>query len=94
MAPKGVGPFTVTERVGSLGYRLQLPDTMLVHDVFHACYLRNCKDDHRKRPPPIPKLDEEGEADWEVDTVLDHKEFQKGRSCKLKYLLSFTWLWF
>ena len=33
--------------------------TDTVHNVFHACYLRNCKDDQRKEPPPIPELDEE-----------------------------------
>ena len=63
---------------------------MLVHDVFHACYLRSYKDDHRKQAPPVPELDDEGEQNWEIDTVLDHEEFQKGRTRKLKYLLRFT----
>ena len=67
LAPKWAGPFTVTERVGSLGYRLKLPDTMLVHDVFHVCYLRGYKNDQRKAPPPVPELDDEGEQTWEVD---------------------------
>ena len=88
LAPKWVGPFTVTERVGSLGYRLELPDSMLVHDVFHVCYLRGYKNDHRKPPPPVPELDDE--QTWEVDAVLDHKEFKQGRKHKLKYLLRFT----
>ena len=90
LTQKWVGPFTVTERVGSLGYRLKLPDTMRVHDVFHACYLRGYKDDQRKSPPPLPEMDDEGEENWEVDTVLDHQEFHRGRSRKLKYLLRFT----
>ena len=90
LAPKWVGPFTVTERVGSLGYRLELPDAMLVHDVFHVCYLRGYKNDLRKAPPPVPELDDEGEQNWEVDAVLDHKEFQQGRKRKLNYLLRFT----
>ena len=90
LAPKWVGPFTVTERVGSLGYRLKLPDTMLLHDVFHVCYLRSYKNDQRKAPPPIPELDDEGQQNWEVDDVLDHKEVQQSRKHKLKYLLRFT----
>ena len=69
LAPKWVGPFNVTELVGSLGYRLELPDTMLVHDVFHVCYLRGYKDDGRKAPPPVPELDDEGEQDWEVNSI-------------------------
>ena len=92
LAAKWVGPFTVTERVGSLGYRLeqvQLPDTMLVHDVFHVCYLKGYKNDRRKAPP-VPELDDDGEQNWEVDAVLDHKEFKQGRKHELTYLLRFT----
>ena len=63
---------------------------MLVHDVFHVCYLRGYKNDQRKAPPPVPELDDEGEQTWEVDAVLDHKEFKQGRKHKLKYLLRFT----
>ena len=54
------GLFTVTECVGSLGCCLELPDTMLVHEVFHVGYLRDYKDDHRNRAPPVPELDDEG----------------------------------
>ena len=66
-----VGPFTATERVCSWGYCLELPDTMLVHGVFHVCYLRSYKDEYGKRAP-VPDLDEKGETKWEVDTALDH----------------------
>ena len=90
LAPKWVGPFNVTKCIGSPGYRLELPNTMLVHDVFHVCYLRGYKDDGRKAPPPVPELDDEGEQNREADAVLDHKEFKQGRKHKLKYLLRFT----
>ena len=63
---------------------------MLVHDVFHVCYLKGYQNDHRNAPPPVPELDVEGEQDWEVHAVLDHKEFKQGRKHKLKYLLRFT----
>lgn len=46
MTPRWVGPCTVAEHVGSLGYSQDLPDTMLVHDLFHACYLRSYKGDY------------------------------------------------
>ena len=78
LTPRWVGPFTATERVGSQGYRLELLDTMLVHDVFHVCYMKGYKNDQRKAPPPVPELDDEGEQNWEVDAVLDHKEFKQG----------------
>lgn len=31
---KYFGPYTVLERVGSMAYRLQLPDNAMIHDVF------------------------------------------------------------
>ena len=36
LAPKWVGPLKVFERVGNIAYRLNLPGTMKIHDVFHV----------------------------------------------------------
>jgi hypothetical protein len=41
LSPRYIGPFVITARVGSLAYRLQLPDSMSgVHNVFHVSMLR------------------------------------------------------
>ena len=41
LSPRYIGPFAITARVGSLAYRLQLPDSMSgVHNVFHVSMLR------------------------------------------------------
>jgi hypothetical protein len=41
LSPRYIGPFTILARVGSLAYRLQLPDSMAgVHPVFHVSMLR------------------------------------------------------
>ena len=38
-----MGPFPVVERVGSLAYRLELPDSMTgIRSVFHVSMLRKC----------------------------------------------------
>ena len=37
---KFVGPFEVTEKIGSQAYRLKLPDTWNMHDVFHVSLLK------------------------------------------------------
>ncbi|WVZ89470.1 hypothetical protein U9M48_035873 [Paspalum notatum var. saurae] len=42
-APWYVGPFKITERCGSVAYRLELPPHhAAVHDVFHVSQLRKC----------------------------------------------------
>jgi hypothetical protein len=42
-APSYIGPFSITERIGSMAYRLLLPAQLFViHDVFHVSQLRKC----------------------------------------------------
>ena len=40
LAPKWVGPVSSTERIGPLGYKDDLPDSMKVHDEFHVSFLK------------------------------------------------------
>jgi hypothetical protein len=41
LSPRYIGPFSILARVGSLAYRLQLPESMAgVHPVFHVSMLR------------------------------------------------------
>jgi hypothetical protein len=41
LSPRYIGPYLITTRVGSLAYRLQLPESMAgVHPVFHISMLR------------------------------------------------------
>ena len=40
MAPRREGPFEITDVLGPLTYRLELPETWRIHNVFHASLLR------------------------------------------------------
>ncbi|WVZ80254.1 hypothetical protein U9M48_027746 [Paspalum notatum var. saurae] len=43
LAPRYIGPFKITERCGSIAYRLELPPHLAaVHDVFHVSQLKKC----------------------------------------------------
>ena len=43
LAPRYIGPFPITERIGSMAYRLLLPAQFsAMHDVFHVSQLRKC----------------------------------------------------
>ncbi|QRW24287.1 Retrotransposable element Tf2 protein [Rhizoctonia solani] len=52
-----LGPFKVTERISNRAYRLELPPTMRIHDVFYVGLLSKVKRDKKRnfenRPPPV-----------------------------------------
>ena len=42
--PKWEGPFEITDVLGPLTYRLNLPKTWKIHNVFHASLLRQYRE--------------------------------------------------
>jgi hypothetical protein len=63
------GPFTIEERVGSVSYKLTLPETMRVHPVFHVELLKEYKGEEFTPPPPI--VCEDGTVKHEVGKILE-----------------------
>ncbi|KAF8749312.1 hypothetical protein RHS01_10171 [Rhizoctonia solani] len=54
-----LGPFKVIEKISDRAYRLDLPPTMRIHNVFY------------NRPPPVTI---DGEEEYEVEGITDAKE--------------------
>ena len=53
LAPRFYGPFQVVARLGTVAYRLRLPDSAKIHDVFHVALLKKF---HGEPPAQIPAL--------------------------------------
>jgi len=78
LLPKWIGPFRVTRRIGQVAYKLRLPDTMKMHDVFHVSLLAAYSSEGKVQPPPpAPELFR-GEPSYEVNAVLLHRERHMG----------------
>ena len=76
MAPRREEPFRITEVLGPVTYRLQLPASWKIHNVFHATLLRPYKENEtygQNYPEPPPEL-LDGEEVYEVETILNHRK--------------------
>jgi hypothetical protein len=58
LAPRYVGPYQITKRIGSLAYQLALPETMAaVHPVFHVSQLKKSEKDVEEKQVAMELLD-------------------------------------
>jgi hypothetical protein len=86
LLPKRYGPFKITEKIGPVAYRLDLPVNMKIHNVFHIDLLMPYKETEAYGPAytrPPPDLIE-GEEEYEVESIRD---MRKTRGKKTQYLV-------
>ena len=72
---KRFGPFEISEKISDTAYRLKLPVSWKIHDVFHVSHLIPARKDTilgRRIEPPAP-VEIEGEAEYEIERVLAKK---------------------
>jgi len=89
LLPKFVGPFTILEKVNEVAFKLGLPKNMRVHDVFHVSLLKPYSPDPHHSPPPPPDV-VDGELEYTVERVLDHRDRRQGRRLVREYLIRWT----
>ncbi len=73
LLPKFAGPFRVLEKIGQAAYKLLLPESMKIHDVFHVGLLEPYHADGRCQPPPVT-LFLDGDVQYEIESVLAVRE--------------------
>ena len=76
------------EEVNSVAYKLALPTTMHILDVFHVSLLKPYKPG-RTKPPPVP-IEVDGELEFEVEKILLHREKKTNKVVKKEYYIK--WL--
>jgi hypothetical protein len=86
LLPKRYGPFKVLKCIGMVAYRLKLPPTMKVYDVFHIDLLSPYKEMSSYRQNYVrPPVMEENDEEYEIENIRDARHHGKGH--KLQYLI-------
>jgi len=83
---KMLGSFTNLDLVGSL-YKLELPESMRVHDVFHPDLLRPAADDSLpgQKNEPSGSIVVNDEDEWEIDDILDFRRYRRRLQYRVKW---------
>ena len=75
LVPKRHGPFEIAQVLSPLVYRLRLPSTWKIHDVFHATLLSSYHQTEAYGPsfswPPPDLID--AKEEYKVDHIVSHK---------------------
>ena len=82
---KRLGPFKVMSQVNPVAYKLELADSIKIHNVFHVSLLEPYfpnSIEGRTLPPP-PPIEVRDELEYEVEKILDSQIRRK----KLYYLV-------
>jgi len=86
LSPKRYGPFKVSQKISPVAMRLDLPQSMKIHNVFHTDLLLPYKETEQYgmpfiQPPPIINSEEE----YEIENILDTQRYSRRQ--KLQYLV-------
>jgi hypothetical protein len=87
-----VGPFKVTAAVGKVAFRLALPDTLSIHNVFHVSLLvpfRGKPPEDGKPLVPLSPFVFEPTDEFLPEEILRHRECRRGTKVVKHYLV--TW---
>jgi transposase InsO family protein len=81
------GPHKILEKVSSHAYRLELPPSMKIHNVFHISLLRDAPPNRfegREIPPP-PPIEVDGEDEYIVEDIVDERTRDRQKEYFVKW---------
>nr|XP_043637841.1 uncharacterized protein LOC122608824 [Erigeron canadensis] len=83
LTPKYFGPFLIVEKVGSVAYKLDLPEEAQIHPVFHVSLLKGA-DEPPSKVIPLPR---EACFTLQPQSILDRKLVKRGNRAAMKVLV-------
>ena len=71
LSPKYYGPYKVLQKIGTMSYKLELPDSSLVHPILHVSCLKKVIGKNFPVQKIFPEPDEEGKIILELEAVTE-----------------------
>ena len=87
MTLKREGPFKIEEVLGPVTYRLKIPNTWKIHNVFHAVLLKPYQENDiygKNFPAPPPEIIN-GEEVYQIEMILKHRKRGRGYQYLIKW---------
>lgn len=92
LSPKFAGPFQIIQRVGSVAYKLALPDSAQVHPVFHVSQLKRSIGNAERLTPHFPALDDAGKLLLHPVKILDRRIIKRNNAAASQVLIQWAHL--
>ena len=90
LTPRFIGPYNVIGIVSPVAYKLELPNTLKIHPVFHVSLLKLYKETPdeftRPTPPPPVVISDTEQEEFEVESILDKRTIRKKTQYLVKWL--------
>jgi hypothetical protein len=87
LSHRRIGPYPIKEQLSPVTYRLQLPETMKINNVFHVDLLTPYHETKAYGPQPVqpPPILIDGDEEYEVEELIDDRYNKRKR--KRQYLV-------
>lgn len=87
---KYFGPFSIVKKIGSVAYKLDLPETSQVHPVFHVSQLKEHFPDHTPVFSELPSAAELDIATVFPETILERRLVKRGNTALLQVRIKWS----
>ena len=90
IAPRFYGPFQVSQKIGSVAYKLLLPSSSRIHPVFHVSCLKKKVGEHIVPLSTLPPVDDEGVIQPEPEKIMERRMKKVGNHVVTEVLVKWV----